>query len=109
MGKELSRDRKGKLMKIVVFGANGATGRLLTAQALAASHEVVAVTRRPGVFPKGHSRLSVVGADVHDTPAVDQAIQGADVVLSTLGVPFTHKPVNTTGTAGSWSTVSCSR
>ncbi|MER6359153.1 NAD(P)H-binding protein, partial [Streptomyces sp. NPDC001634] len=33
-------------MRIAVFGANGPTGRHLTDQALAAGHEVVAVTRR---------------------------------------------------------------
>ncbi|WP_275937058.1 hypothetical protein [Arthrobacter sp. Hiyo1] len=34
-------------MKIAVFGANGPTGRILTAQALDAGHVVTAVTRRP--------------------------------------------------------------
>ena len=32
-------------MRIVIFGANGLTGRLLTEQALAAGHHVTAVTR----------------------------------------------------------------
>ena len=80
-------------MRIVVFGANGATGRLLTRQALAAGHHIAAVTRRPAEFPVTHERLSVVEADVHDAQAVDRAVEGADVVLSTLGVPFTRKPV----------------
>ncbi len=81
-------------MRIVIFGASGSTGRLLTEQALAAGHDVVAVTRRPADFPIGHQQLSVVEADVHDAQAVDRAVDGADVVLSTLGVPFTRKPVN---------------
>ena len=38
-------------MRIVVFGANGPTGRLLTAQAVERGHEVAAVTRRPAGFP----------------------------------------------------------
>lgn len=81
-------------MKIVVFGANGVTGRLLTGQALAAGHQVAAVTRRPAGFPVTHERLSVVEADVHDAQAVGRAVEGADVAFSTLGVPFTRKPVN---------------
>lgn len=81
-------------MKIVIFGANGVTGRLLTAQALAAGHQVAAVTRRPAGFPVSHERLSVVEADVHDAQAVGRAVEGADAVLSTLGVPFTRKPVS---------------
>ena len=80
-------------MKIVIFGANGQTGRLLTGQALAAGHNVVAATRRPAQFPITHDRLVVVEADVHDAAAVDRAVQGADVVLSALGVPFTRKQV----------------
>ena len=81
-------------MRIVVFGANGTTGRLLTEQALAAGHHVLAVTRRPDDFPITHERLSVLEADVHDAPAVEGAVEGADVVLSTLGVPYTRKPIN---------------
>jgi putative NADH-flavin reductase len=50
-------------MKIVIFGANGATGRLLTGQALAGGHDVAAVTRRPADFPITHTRLTVVVAD----------------------------------------------
>ncbi|MCW2644282.1 MAG: hypothetical protein QOF87_2551 [Pseudonocardiales bacterium] len=81
-------------MRIVVFGANGATGRLLTEQALAARHDVVAVTRRSADFPIAHQRLTVAAADVYDAEAVERAVEGAEVVLSTLGVPFTRKPIN---------------
>jgi nucleoside-diphosphate-sugar epimerase len=81
-------------MRIVIFGANGRTGRLLVEQALAAGHDVTAVTRRPVGFPITHDRLDVVEADVHDPEAVDQAVAGADAVLSTLGVPYVRKPIN---------------
>lgn len=57
-------------IRIVVFGANGPTGRRLTGQVLAAGHDVVAVTRRPDTFPHRHERLTVVGADVHDAEGV---------------------------------------
>jgi putative NADH-flavin reductase len=80
-------------MRIIIFGANGLTGRLLTGQALDAGHEVAAVTRRAAQFPLSHERLTVVEADVYDASAVDQAVDGADAVLSTLGVPFTRKPI----------------
>jgi NAD(P)-dependent dehydrogenase (short-subunit alcohol dehydrogenase family) len=82
-------------MRIVIFGANGQTGRLLTGQALAAGHDVTAVTRRPAEFPVTHDRLAVVEADVHDAPAADRAVEGADVVLSALGVPFARKQITT--------------
>ncbi len=81
-------------MKIVIFGANGATGRLLTGHALAGGRDVAAVTRRPADFPITHTRLTVVAADVRDARAVEAGVEGADVVLSTLGTPFTRQEVN---------------
>lgn len=80
-------------MNVVVFGANGPTGRLLTKQALAKGHAVTAVTRHPETFPIEHPCLQVMKGDVHDLPAVEQAVAGQDAVLSSLGVPFTRKPV----------------
>ena len=82
-------------MRITVFGANGPTGRLLTGQALAAGHEVAAVTRQPDSFPLHHDRLEIVGADVLDPGAVDTAVAGRDAVLSTLGVPAGKEPIST--------------
>jgi nucleoside-diphosphate-sugar epimerase len=85
--------QKEHTMRIVIFGANGPTGRLLTGQALAAGHHVVAATRNPEAFPIAHERLEVEATDVHDAPAVAAAIDGTDAVLSTLGVPFTREPI----------------
>jgi uncharacterized protein YbjT (DUF2867 family) len=82
-------------MRITVFGANGPTGRLLTGQALAAGHQVTAVTRQPEAFPLHHDRLDVAGADVLDPAAVDAAVADRDAVLSTLGVPAGKKPIST--------------
>jgi putative NADH-flavin reductase len=80
-------------MQIAIFGANGVTGRLLTEQALTAGHEVRAATRHPAAFPIQHQRLQVVQADAYDAQAVDRAVDGTDVVLSTLGVPYTRDPI----------------
>jgi uncharacterized protein YbjT (DUF2867 family) len=82
-------------MDIVIFGANGQTGRLLTGQALAAGHRVVAATRRPDDFPLSDPKLTVVATDVRDAAAVTECVAGVDAVLSTLGVSFTREPVNT--------------
>lgn len=81
------------MAKIVVFGAHGATGKILTKQAVAAGHTVTAVTRRPATFPFHHERLQVLGGDVYDPAAVEHAVAGQDAVLSTLGVPFTRQPI----------------
>jgi len=80
-------------MRISVFGANGGTGRVLVRQAVDAGHEVVAVTRRPDEFPFTHPRLIIAKADVHGSQAVYRAVEGSEAVLSSLGVPFTSKPI----------------
>ncbi len=81
-------------MNIVVFGANGGTGRILVRQALDGGHTVTAVTRHPDAFPITHENLTVLAADVYDPNAVDSAIAGHDVVLSALGVPYGRKPIS---------------
>ena len=80
-------------MSIVVFGANGSTGRLLVSHALAAGHQVIAVTRRPDKFPQQHPNLTVARADVLDASAVEGVVSGADAILSTLGAPYGRKRV----------------
>jgi nucleoside-diphosphate-sugar epimerase len=82
-------------MRLVVFGSNGPTGRLATARGLAADHSVVAVTRRPREFPLVHPRLTIVESDARERSAVMDAVEGADAVVSALGVPFTRHRVDT--------------
>ncbi|GAA4716061.1 NAD(P)-dependent oxidoreductase [Phytohabitans rumicis] len=80
-------------MRTVIFGASGPTGRQLTEQALAAGHEVTAVTRHAGGI-QARAGLTVVTADVADAEAVDRAVAGSDAVLSSLGVPLSSKPIH---------------
>ena len=82
-------------MKLVLFGANGATGRLLTRQVIDAGHSALAVTRRPREFPFTDPQLTVAGADVRDESTLAGLTDGADAVVSTIGVPFTRQPVDT--------------
>lgn len=81
-------------MKVVVFGANGPTGRLVTQQAIAEGHVVTAVTRHPEAFPFHDDDLQVMRGDVFDYAAVEQAVAGQDAVLSALGVPYGRKPIS---------------
>ncbi|WP_060887914.1 NAD(P)-dependent oxidoreductase [Streptomyces caniscabiei] len=80
-------------MKIVIFGANGPTGRRTTRQALAEGHTVTAITRRPESFPLSDPRLRLAGADVLDPDAVRRAVAGQDAVISTLGASKSENPV----------------
>jgi putative NADH-flavin reductase len=81
-------------MNIAVFGANGPTGRLLTAQALREGHAVSAFTRHPDTFPLRHEHLRVVRGDVFDPASVEEAVAGQDAILSVLGVPYSRKPIS---------------
>ena len=79
----------------MIFGANGQTGRLLTRRVLNKGHSAVAVTRHPEDFPFADPHLSVAEADVRDAPSLVDVMRGADAVLSTLGVPFSTRPIDT--------------
>lgn len=80
-------------LRIVVFGANGPTGQILTRQALAAGHSVTAVTRHPEQFGQQHERLRVVYGDVYEPSSVATAIRNQDAVLSLVGVPYSWKTI----------------
>ena len=72
-------------MELAIFGASGRTGRPLVQQALDAGHDVIALVRTPATFPLKHERLTVVQGDAMNAADVDEVVQGADAVLSTLG------------------------
>lgn len=82
-------------MNIVVFGANGPTGRLVTRLAAEQGHQVTAVTRSPEGFPISHPGVRVVRGDVFDLDSVRAAIAGQDAVLSALGVPYGRDEITT--------------
>lgn len=71
-------------MKIAIFGANGATGRLLTERCLQAGHEVTALVRTPERFPF-RDRVQVIRGSAFDAGVVRQTVEGAEVVFSSLG------------------------
>jgi putative NADH-flavin reductase len=71
-------------MNITVFGANGKVGRLVTKLLLERGHTVTAFTRSGKGLPKDKQLTSCTG-DIHDEIAVEKAIKGAEVVISTLG------------------------
>ncbi|MEZ4430630.1 MAG: NAD(P)H-binding protein [Nannocystaceae bacterium] len=82
-------------MKLTLFGATGPTGALILEKALAAGHTVTVIVRNPERLRLRDERVRVVCGDVLD-PAFDltPALQGADAVDSSLGAPYTLKPIN---------------
>lgn len=73
-------------MKLAVFGATGLTGRLLTEQALAAGHHVVALVRNPDTVASRHPNLTVRKGHPTNASDVEATIRGTDAVVHCLGV-----------------------
>jgi putative NADH-flavin reductase len=80
-------------MKLVIFGATGGSGRQIIEKALEQGHTVKAFARNPARLngKQENPNVQVVQGDVMDTNAVEQAVQGADAVISALGTPATTK------------------
>ena len=72
-------------MKVVIFGASGKTGTLLTDQALAKGHQVTAFVRRADAMVQKHPNLKIITGTLSDTNRLKEALTGADACISTLG------------------------
>ena len=86
-------------MKIVIFGAAGATGRIVVERALAQGHEVTAFDRLTAPLTIQHPKLTLIQGDIFNLAQVEVAIAGQDAVISVLGVrPGVTSPVCSEGT-----------
>lgn len=73
-------------MRIIVFGASGATGRQVVDQALARGISVTAFVRDPVGVATAHADLAVVVGSLQDDDTLARAVVGHDAVISALGV-----------------------
>ena len=83
MGHDGSAEASGDQRRVVVLGATGATGRLLTSGAGERGHHVTAFARRPSAVVETADR--VVGGSVTDVDRLEEAVSGSDAVLCALG------------------------
>jgi Putative NADH-flavin reductase len=74
-------------MKITVFGASGAIGKLLVKRALEDGYVVKAYVRNPAKFDIEHPNLELIKGELYDYENVKNAILSVDCVISTLGPP----------------------
>jgi hypothetical protein len=75
---------------ILIVGASGATGRLLTEELLNRGQRVTVIVRTPDKLPKAirnHANLSVIQASILDLSDAEmrQHVNGCDAVASCLG------------------------
>jgi len=68
-------------MKVLIFGANGKTGKLVVEKALAAGHTVTAFLRTAAEVPN----VRVVTGDASDLTSVNAAMAGQQAVIDTIG------------------------
>ncbi|MDO5749834.1 MAG: SDR family oxidoreductase [Rothia sp. (in: high G+C Gram-positive bacteria)] len=75
-------------MNILICGATGRTGQLVTTLALESGHHVTAYVRNElkarAVLPE-HSNLRIIRGELEDIPALTRAARGAHAAISTLG------------------------
>lgn len=85
---------KDPIVKILIFGAAGRTGRQLVTQGLASGDSVTAFVRDPAKLNIEHESLTTVVGDVADPSAVESAVVGHDAVLCALGAatPLSRNP-----------------
>ena len=72
-------------MKVLVFGASGATGRHLVEEALRRGHSVTAFVREASRLAITHPDLSRVVGDVMAPDSVRKVLRGHEAVLCALG------------------------
>ncbi|MGP4009742.1 NAD(P)-dependent oxidoreductase [Streptomyces sp. 4N124] len=87
-------------MRVTVFGATGAIGRLVVQQLLDGGHQVTALVRNPAKLALNQSQLTVVTGQLSDRDAVEQAVSGADAVISALGPSLKRSTTGTQVTDG---------
>jgi putative NADH-flavin reductase len=100
-------------MRIAVIGASGRTGSHVVRQALGRGHEVLAVARHPESLDfddqgTGVGGLAVRGADILDPERLTEALEGADAVISAVGIGASRRPteIYSRGTANLLSAMS---
>jgi len=73
-------------VNVTVFGATGAIGRLAVAELLERGDAVTVHARNPAKIPAGwDGKVRVVVGEVTDPASIEEAVAGAEVVVSALG------------------------
>ena len=76
-------------MRLAVTGATGFVGSHLLDVAVAAGHEIVALTRRE---QPPRENVTWVGGDLHDRAALERLVADADAIIHVAGVITGHTP-----------------
>jgi uncharacterized protein YbjT (DUF2867 family) len=89
----------GDIMRILVIGATGGTGRAVCDILLERGHSVTAVARHTGTLP-AHPALTAVDGDATDADFLGSVAPGHDAVVVTLGISESALRVRLRGASG---------
>jgi putative NADH-flavin reductase len=78
-------------MKITILGSTGFVGKVLTKKAIAAGYQIKTLVRNPEKLKEIKDKIEIIKGSVFESSSIELAIEGAEVVLSTIGPP-TGKP-----------------
>jgi putative NADH-flavin reductase len=95
-------------MRVTVFGPTGGTGRSAIAQALDAGDKVTVLVRDPAALSEFGDSIQVVAGDVLDPLVVAKAVDGAEVVISALGIGM-HRHATTVYSQGTANIIAAMR
>ncbi len=87
-------------MKVLVVGATGGSGLAITQTLLARGCEVTAFARQPQALRGLPGKLKLLAGDATRSTDVDQAVQGHDAVVVTLGIRENALSVRLLGSSG---------
>jgi putative NADH-flavin reductase len=75
-----------KLMKIIIFGATGFSGKAILTEALKQGHIVTALVRDISKIQHQHKNLTIVEGNVMDPRVVASVLLGQEAVIQCLGI-----------------------
>ncbi len=74
-------------MKITILGSTGFVGKVLIKKAIAAGYQVKTLARNPEKLEEIRDKITIIKGSVFESSSVEDSIEGAEVVLSTIGPP----------------------
>ena len=74
-------------MKITILGSTGFVGKVLIKKAIAAGYQVKTLARDPEKLEEIKDKIEIIKGSVFEPSSIEAAIEGAEVVLSTIGPP----------------------
>jgi putative NADH-flavin reductase len=74
-------------MKITILGSTGFVGKVLIKKAIAEGYQIKTLARNPGKLEEIKDKIGIIKGSIFEQLSIEAAVEGAGVVLSTIGPP----------------------